>query len=189
MPNTLGDDALSIRDATLRAYIGPVPDDLPKTQLSWSLSIDASYNFEYESVTYSEGMRAYFEAFSFPEQFREWTELRGCVIEWSDAYEVGVDDSRPGFYLDSHMDVERGIIRFLERDGCRFRVAWAGTASRYNFSFDTWIEFQGVDVSPHYTDDARPLDVLARHLEPNDFVQEPETFPHQRSVPFKPKLK
>ena len=68
-------------------------------------------------------------------------------------------------------------------------MTWNGTTDGCGkFLIDTWATFTEVQISHHMAQGESVADVLARHLNADDFYTEPPTHPEQTYTRFKPKL-
>jgi hypothetical protein len=149
MPATLGEHNLTIGQATLGSYFStdsPDWSELPQEKLRWNISINASYDFAHEGITYCEPIRFYHESFWFSKPINNWNDLAGQVIQWSNPRDVmDSNGAKPIFYLWGHHDMEQGKIQFVEQKGCDFRVLWEGITAGYGaFFVDTWVIFERI---------------------------------------------
>ena len=140
--------------------------------LSWYLSIEATLAVTHEGILYPELIRFYHEVLRFPEQPRHWKNLVGQIIQWDEPDDVSVQVSRPSFYLQAHQDVSQGLIEFVERNDCSFRVVWKGNTDSYGaFLDDTWLSFESIEIFGA-ENNVEANHILANYMEPNDFEQQ-----------------
>ncbi len=125
-------------------------------------------------------VRVYKNNLNFP--IRDWKDVAGRTVEWTE-YVDEFGERNGSFYLLQHVDIPRARLRFLERDGIRFRIEWDGICAVYwseeyesdlPFSLTGWATFSGVRVLGSETDTEHSLcQRLAQHLDVSGFQQGP----------------
>jgi len=121
----------------------------------------------------------YHQNLHFP--VRRWVEVAGQAVEWSTAVDDESGEPNGSFYVLEHEAISRGRLRFLERDGLRFRFSWDGVCDVFwdeefgrdvPFSAEGWAMFTEVIVRGSENDTAESLrERLEGYLETRDFVQ------------------
>ena len=150
-------------------------------RLFWSLNVNA------EKETNGDWWwrpRVYHENLHFP--IRRWMDVVGQVVEWSESYEDEFGEANGGFYVCEHGDIPHACLRFLEREGAKFRFEWEGVCDVFwneeygqdvPFSASGWAKFNGVIVHGSELDTEETVrGRLAEYLDPSDFTQGPLSF-------------
>jgi hypothetical protein len=179
MQLVLKDRVFEIAEATLGAYI-PDPhwsrkyDPHGHAGLSWALTVEAK-EAEFGDDVWEP--RVYHEELRFP--VRRWIDLAGQTV----TFDPDRDEEAGTLYVFEHAPISRGTLRFLERDGLRFRFEWEGFGDVFwsepyyedvPFTIHGWATFTEVVVRGSARDDDASIRArLAEHLDPDDFVQHP----------------
>lgn len=146
-------------------------------RLFWSLDLEAQHETDGEMW----GPRLYHENLHFP--IRQWRDVVGQVVEWSERYEEESGEPNGGFYVLEHGAIPRARLRFSEREGVTFQFEWEGICDVFwdadcgqdvPFSASGWAEFTRVIVRGSESDTDKTLrGRLAEYLDPRDFAQGP----------------
>lgn len=195
---TIKDRVFDVTDATFGASIGHYekqwnlsnPYDLPEEeqeelredeefkftdwmQLRWNLEI-ATAERDFEDTSWKP--RVYGEDMIL-EEMAVPNALVGTTLH-ADEYDYDRDLHLFSMYVYEHTGISRNSIRFLERNGCRFKVAWTGKCSvnwddeygeDLDFSFDGWLEFCGIAVRADSQKEA--LELLGKRLDVSQFKE------------------
>ena len=180
-----------ITQAILRAsVIDPeqpyiAPNGETQSGLFWCLDVHA----EDESINF------WHEAICLPDIHR-WTDIVGKSAVWDSANNEITGEMNGGWYggdlICGHLAILESKLHFKERNGCKIRINWHGTASgaplgcepsldeQLAFQIDCWCVFDGIaGLDP---------ELIRRYLDLSDFSQETLRLPDAKSdlFQFKP---
>jgi hypothetical protein len=179
---TLKDRRFSVKSATLSAWIPDLYWSVKYNpngdhRLSWSLEVEG----EPEPDNDMWAVLVYHNKLHFP--IRHWQEVLGQVVEWDSAVDDGSGEPNGAFYVLEHEAIHRAKLRFVERDGLKFRFEWSGVCdvfwdeeyeSGLPFLAEGWATFTGVTVRGSEADTEESLrNRLAAYLDFRDFEQGP----------------
>src|SRR6185369_8709675 len=82
-----------------------------------------------------------------------WIDLAGQVAQWDSPYDKRTGEPNGAFYVFEHADILQATLKFIERDGIKFRFTWDGSCNVFYgktygenvpFHIDDWATFAAV---------------------------------------------
>jgi hypothetical protein len=180
----LGDINLPVREATINGYI--LHPDYVKNEnpgLDWEVIVQTEEKVLFEETDDEIYLspRISWGEFSFP-TMRRWFELEGKSLHF-DAARDDLSAPHPFSYFNTHELIPSSTLKFAERAGNKFLIHWEGTCDAlwvepYNkdvpFLIQTEAVFKEISVMASESDtDATTRELLAKYLDPDDFIQHP----------------
>jgi hypothetical protein len=159
---TIRDLPFEIAEAGIRCTIGD-PHWLETyggggdVQPVWALDCQAVRK---RVLGYDWAPHAYQENLYLP--IRDWRQLAGQTVRWSQAWDDEHDEANGGFYVFEHEDIPDGVLRFIEWRDLDIRLDWSGHCDIHfdddydegvPFRIDAWAAFDGLLVKGSEQDD------------------------------------
>lgn len=126
---------------------------------------ELEYLEEDEEIFYESVSPSLYHNNGFKLDIKSWKDIEGLSLKWDSQYNTNGEEAGT-LYVFEHEYVTSGTMKFLERNGNKFKIQWTGTANVYwndeygedvPFSFEGEVEFSGVRA---HCDEISTLDKL-----------------------------